>query len=300
MKGTRLRLVSWNVHGTPTAPRVEERLAAIAGVIAALEPDLVLLQEVWRWRDAEALEKTLAPRGFRVVSLPSGGVWIRRSGLLAFVRSATGWHAEAEGFHEFRAEAPAWKIWEGDGFGDKGVQSFTLADEGMALRVLNTHLQAAYEPGGYAEVRRAQLVELRAVAEAEPTLPVLVAGDFNTTPDEPGWQELRGFRDLAAPLRESCRCGTTVSSAEPSQWIDHLLARLPRGWRIRARVSLLRSDRPDVPYSDHHGLEAVLHIAPPAPPVVHGALEALAALGLAGPATRREFLAWLGALAAGA
>jgi len=293
---TRLRLVSWNVHGTPDAPRIEVRLGAIARLIAMRKPDLVLLQEVWRRRDAAALGRALARAGYTAVSVPTGGLVMRRSGLLAFVRSREGWRAETERFHEFRAEASDWKLWEGDGFGDKGVQGFRLAHEGFALEVFNTHLQAAYAPGGYAEVRRAQLAELRELAEAQQALPVLVAGDLNTTADEAAWQELRGFSDLGARLRESCGCGTSVYPEEPVHWIDHLLARVPDGWRVEAEVSLLRSQLPDVPYSDHQGLDAILRIAPPPP---QGSLAAFAALQLAGPTTRREFLTWLGALAAG-
>ena len=287
-RATQLRLVSWNVHGTPDAPRTKERLRAIARSLAARDPDLVLLQEVWAPRDAKSFEKRLARAGYAVVELPADGVLMRTSGLLAFVRTSAGWRASQPRFHEFRAEAPDWKVWEGDGLGDKGVQGFTLSREGLSLEVLHTHLQAAYAPEGYAEVRRAQLAELRALAEAEKRAPVLVAGDLNTAPDEPAWQEMAALRDLTASLRAACGCGTTVSSEEPARWLDHLLARVPAGWRIEAEVSLLRSQRPDVPYSDHHGLDAVLSLSAPS---ASASLAALAAARLAGETTRREWLA---------
>jgi len=293
---TRLRLVSWNVHGVPSAPRIAERLSAIARAIAARKPDLVLLQEVWRHRDAAALEKRLRRDGYTVVGIPTGGIVMRTSGLLAFLRTAAGWRAEAEHFHEFEAEASDWKLWEGDGFGDKGVQSFTLARDGFALQVLNTHLQADYTPGGYAEVRRSQLAELRELAEARLTRPLLLAGDLNTTPDEPAFEQLHGFLDLGARLRESCGCGTSVEPDAAPRWIDHLLARVPDGWRIEAEVSLLRSQRKDVPYSDHQGLDAALRLTPP---TGRAALALLATAKLAGPTTRREFLASAALLALG-
>lgn len=296
MSQTWLRLVSWNVHGVPSAPRIAERLGTIARAIAARKPDLVLLQEVWRPRDAAALEKRLRRNGYTAVGVPAGGVMVRTSGLLALLRSAAGWRAEAEHFHEFEAEASDWKLWEGDGFGDKGVQGFTLAREGFALEVLNTHLQADYTPDGYAEVRRSQIAELRKLAEARLTRPLLLAGDLNTTPDEPAFEQLRGFVDLGARLRESCACGTSVEPDAAPRWIDHLLARVPDGWRIEAELSLLRSQRKDVPYSDHQGLDAVLKITPPAG---RAALAALAAVRLAGPTTRREFLASAALLALG-
>jgi endonuclease/exonuclease/phosphatase family metal-dependent hydrolase len=280
--------VSWNVHGTPDAPRLGERLRAIARVVSARKPDLVLLQEVWRRRDAQAFEERLARKGYAVVPVPAGGVLMRGSGLLGFVRARAGWRASQPRFHEFAAEAPDWKLWEGDGLGDKGVQGFTLSRDDFTCEVLNTHLQAAYEPGGYAEVRRAQLAELRALAEAPEGRPVLVAGDLNTTPDEPAWQEVGALRDLTASAREACGCGTSVQPEESARWLDHLLAKLPDGWDVAAEVSLLRSQRPDVPYSDHHGLDAVLEITAPASAAP---LAALAAARLAGPTTRRELLA---------
>ena len=288
MSETRLRLVSWNVHGTPDAPRIGERMGAIARAVAARKPDLVLLQEVWRKGDAAYFEKRLVRRGYASVTLPEAGMLLRTGGLLAFVRSQAGWRASEPSFHEFRAEGPDWKVWEADGLGDKGVQGFTLSREGLSCRVLHTHLQAAYQPGGYAEVRRAQLAELRALAEGVAGMPVLVVGDLNTTPDEAAWQEVAGLRDLTAAARAACRCGTSLQPEEPSQWLDHLLARVPAGFTLESAVSLLRSQRPDVPYSDHHGLDAVLRITPPAK---SAHLAMLAAARLAGPTTRREWLA---------
>ncbi len=296
MSPTRIRLVSWNVHGVPSAPRIAERLGAIARAIAARKPDLVLLQEVWRHRDAAALEKRLRRGGYTAVGVPTGGLVTRKSGLLAFVSSAAGWRVEAEHFHEFETEASDWKLWEGDGFGDKGIQGFTLARDGFTLDVLNTHLQADYAPGSYAEVRRSQIAELRELAETRLTRPLLLAGDLNTTPDEPGFEPLHVFLDLGARLRESCACGTSVDPDAAPRWIDHLLARVPDGWRIEAELSLLRSQRKDVPYSDHQGIDAALRLTPPAD---RSGLALLATAKLAGPTTRREFLASAALLALG-
>jgi endonuclease/exonuclease/phosphatase family metal-dependent hydrolase len=275
--GEKLRIVSWNVHAVPGAPRIPERLRAIARGVVARKPDLVLLQEVWRQRDADSLEETLRRAGYEVVSVAATGVLMRTAGLLGFVRASAGWRTSKPRFHEF----------QGDGLGDKGVQGFTLSREDFSVEVLNTHLQAAYESGGYAEVRRAQLAELRALTESSKRRPVLLAGDLNTTPDDPAWQEFAGLRDLTARLREACACGTSVYPEESAHWIDHLLAQVPEGWRVEAEVSLLRSQRPDEPYSDHHGLDAIVRITAPA----RVSLAALAALRLAGPTTRRELLA---------
>jgi endonuclease/exonuclease/phosphatase family metal-dependent hydrolase len=287
-QGLKLRLVSWNVHGVPGAPRREERMMLIARVVAARKADVVLLQEVWRQRDAEALIAVLGRRGYAAVEVPNSGRWpVRTSGLLAFVRSAAGWRADRIRFHEFQTEAGDWKLWQGDGLGDKGALGFTLAEGGLELVIWNTHLQAAYQPGHYAEVRHQQLIELRDAIGAD-TRPTLLAGDLNTTPDEAALTALAGFTELTAPLRERCACGTSVEEPASLEWLDYLFARSPEGWQIAAEVSLLRSQRPDLPYSDHQGLDAILRITPPAE---HAALAWLAAARLSAPTTRRELLA---------
>lgn len=292
----KLRLVSWNVHGAPGAPRRSERMALIARVALARRPDLVLLQEVWRQRDAELLIRALGPHGYRAVEVPAARRWpLRTSGLLSFVRDAAGFRAERTRFHEFRAEAGDWKLWQGDGLGDKGALGFTLARDALSLTVWNTHLQAAYRPGGYAEVRRRQLAELRTAVE-EAGAPALVAGDLNTTPDEPAFAELAGLDELTRTLRERCDCGTSVDGEPGARWLDYLLARPAPGFRIAAEVSLLRSLAPDQPYSDHHGLDAIVRVTRPR---AEAALAWLAAAPLAAPTTRRELLARLAALALG-
>ncbi len=286
---TKLRLVSWNVHGAPGAPRRYERMATMARVVTARRPDVVLLQEVWRQRDAETFIEALVSAGYASVEVPGGGRWpLRTSGLLSFVRSAAGWRADAPLFHEFRAEAGDWKLWQGDGFGDKGALSFSLVRDGLSLAVWNTHLQAAYMPGGYAEIRRKQLIELRGAIEADGDRAALVAGDLNTTPDEAAFAELAGLQELSAALRESCACGTSVEMPPSKQWLDYLFAKTSAGWRITADVSLIRSLAPDVPYSDHHGLDASVRVARPKS---EAALAWLAAVRLAAPTTRRELLA---------
>jgi endonuclease/exonuclease/phosphatase family metal-dependent hydrolase len=285
---TRLRLVSWNVHGAMGAPRREQRMAVIARSVAARKADVVLLQEVWRQRDAKVFLELLGRAGYSSVEVPGGGRRpLRSSGLLAFVRRAAGWRADRIQFHEFQAEAGDWKLWQGDGLGDKGALGFTLARGALELAIWNTHLQAAYRAGGYAEVRRTQLVELRDVIGAD-ARPTLLAGDLNTTPDEAALAALAGFSELTAPLRERCACGTSVQEPASLEWLDYLFARSPEGWQIAAEVSLLRSQKPDLPYSDHHGLDAILRITPPAE---RAALAWLAAARLAAPTTRRELLA---------
>lgn len=288
-RGAKLRLVSWNVHGVPDAPRSSERMATIARVVAARSADLVLLQEVWNQGDAEALIAALTPAGYASVEVP---VAFRSptptAGLLCFVRSAAGWRAEKPRFHEFGAEAFHWQFWDSRRSDEHGALGFTLARDNLALAVWNTHLEPADEPGDHAEVRRSQLIELRSAVEGGGGGPALIAGDLETAPDEPAFSELAGFDELSRALRERCRCGTSIEEPPRVRWLDYLLARTTPGWRITAEVSLLRSLAPDNPYSDHQGLDAIVQLERRR---AEHALAWLTAASLAEPTTRRELLA---------
>jgi endonuclease/exonuclease/phosphatase family metal-dependent hydrolase len=256
-------LVSWNLHGVPGAPRRPERFAAAGQEILRRGPELVLLQEVWRDRQVDQLGQALQPAGYAQVPVPAGGWFGRKAGLLAWVHAASGWEISAAGFHEFASEAPDWKLWEGDGFGDKGVQHFVARRGDLTLQLLNTHLQAAYEPGGYAEIRAQQLRELHGLAtrladsHGDPPFPTILGGDLNTTPDEEAFAELAGWRDLTRKERRRCGCGTSVG-AEPPEWLDYVMASLPEGLGVRAQLELIRSPAADDPFSDHQGLDVSL------------------------------------------
>jgi len=261
---TAISLVSWNLHGVPGAPRREERMQRVAAEIARRAPDLVLLQEVWLPGDEERLVAGLAP-AYRELPWPHKSWLFRESGLMALLRDGSAWRLAATRFSEFRAEAPDWKLWEGDGFGDKGVQQLTLKSDGLVLSVLNTHLQAVYGEAKYAEVRAQQLDQLAELARAvAPSGAVVGAGDLNTRVGSPLHASgiAAHWIDLTAELRRSCDCGTAVrDDGRANVWIDYLLAFREAGLRVRAEtVELLANAGPDDPFSDHNGFHARLVI----------------------------------------
>jgi endonuclease/exonuclease/phosphatase family metal-dependent hydrolase len=261
----RIRLTSWNLHGPPLAPRRAARFErAAAEILAEPDPvDLVLLQEVWFARDAERLR-----RRFAGVYDPLDGApraWpLRAGGLLAFLRRDGAWRiapAPAR-FERFASGAPAWRVWEGDTLAGKGVQIVELrhvASE-QTLIVLNTHLQAQYGPIRHEPARRAQLQQLGALAERlDPSLPVLAAGDFNTGPEEPLYDELlaRHWHDLTIDARTEGHPAATQFECGPEPlWIDYVLARRNADWSATASLELIRNVARDEPFSDHHGLRA--------------------------------------------
>lgn len=291
------RLVSWNLHGPPLAWRQAERFQAAAEWIRNARPhvDFVLLQEVWFPSKAELLTTALGPE-YEAVGVPENGIPGRAGGLLTLVRKAAGWRISERNFLPFRDSAPAWRFWEGDGMADKGVLQVGVERDGHQLQLWNTHLQAQYGPRTYPEVRESQAQELRESLRQLPAgLPVLVAGDFNTTPQEAPYEALaREWEDLTRPLRESCRCSTTVGTEDDSEWIDYLWGRPGTGARfVPAAIERIVSHSVDVPFSDHHGIDARIRL--------EGALSASAVVqaaavqALHGPSTRRHWLlAWVG------
>ncbi len=258
-----ISLVSWNTHGVPGAPRRAERMRLLAEKVGSLEPDLALLQEVWLARDAQTITTVLAPH-YRNLPHDGEGWLFRDSGLMALVRADSGWDVRASDVTEYRAEAPDWRIWQADGFADKGVQRIALARQGVGLTVLNTHLQARYRAQEYSTVRERQLAELadsaRSAAESGA---VVCAGDLNTPAGGPLFARAiaPSWVDLSAGLRAACGCSTSFhDDGRPKAWIDYVLA-----WRAAPvaveKMELLANDGPDDPYSDHNGLHARLLVA---------------------------------------
>ena len=295
-----LRVVSWNLHGAPGAPDVAGRFARVVRWIletaaATRPPDLICLQEVWTPGQEGLLRDALGERYAFVGT--AGGPLLRKGGLLALVRREGELRCAGSRFDEFVARASAWRIWEGDGLADKGVQRLDLRCGGVPLVAFHTHLQAGYPGAGHAKTRAAQLGELAGwMARAPASVPALALGDLNVEPDEveslliardPRW------RELSVALRARRECWSPPDSSGREEWTDYALGRSGEA----ARLSLARSDcmpsRPrDHPFSDHPGLDFDLAVEPAARHA--GSLVPVFAARLGAPQSRRE---WLGSLA---
>ncbi|WP_084517486.1 endonuclease/exonuclease/phosphatase family protein [Microtetraspora niveoalba] len=117
------------------------------------------------------------------------------------------------------------------------AQAIVLTVGGKEVGIVNTHLQAP--PGQAPEA--AAIVRALSGADGGASRPVLLAGDLNTTPDEPAMRALESA-GLSDPLLTLGNPPTSPADA-PSKRIDHVL--LSPGLRaIEARV-------PRVPFSDH-------------------------------------------------
>ena len=290
---SRLGILSWNIHSPPLTEGVAERLQAIGTEVLCARPDVVLLQEVFSADDVESLIELLGFTYQRLPleepeeqykTLPGLGPIVRRGGLYAFVRRDSAWNnADLHtAFYPFEAEGPDWKIYQGDGYADKGIQLLRFRANGEQIAILNTHLQAQYGPSSYDRVRRDQLVEVRALAGSlEDNHVVIAAGDFNThasfecaaADDQtesdritlPGFTDpvFKQIRDDWEILVEPFFCdypnGTHLSAnpeypGDSETWIDfYLTPKATRNLTVE-HFELIENDGPDDPYSDHHGL----------------------------------------------
>jgi endonuclease/exonuclease/phosphatase family metal-dependent hydrolase len=196
------------------------------------------------------------------------------------------------------------RVWEGDGIARKGVLAAVLTGVNSAsgtFTVANTHLQAQYGSERYAEVRAAQVKELDAaignVGPGPRDRPIVLAGDFNTRPDDPLYSKIgQQWIDLTAGYRKRCErvareaCGTSFSGQLPSEWIDYVLLRQMDGLTAAAVVELIRNKREDDPFSDHEGLQADISITR-SPAAASGLLGRLVhQVGDPRPLTRRNSL----------
>jgi len=265
MREFSIRILCWNLHGLawPLSKDPGGRMDRVASRIRELMPDLVLLQEVWLGSYLERLAAALGPDWIPVcVRRRSRSA---RGGLLTLVRDAAGWKVRgAPEFHAFGAGAPAWKIWEGDGFAGKGILAAELERGEERIWAVNLHLQSQYSGSDYFKVREAQLAEVsELVSHLDGSAPAIVAGDFNTDSREALYSLVAGLgTDLTTRYRERAGCGTTASSTElDPEWIDYIVAARSQAWSVSADLELIANQRADVPYSDHSGLFCIVRMA---------------------------------------
>src|SRR5580704_2942172 len=265
MREIRLKVLSWNLHGLawPLSKDPGGRMDRVSSKVRELRPDLVLLQEVWLSAYVDRLTLALQPDWIPIcIKRRRGGP---KGGLLAFVNASEGWVPRSHPqFHAFAASAPVWKIWEGDGLGGKGVLAVELERGEQRIFAVNTHLQSQYSGSSYAEIREAQLIEVRNfVSNSYSSLPAIVAGDFNTDWREPLYSNVTALgTDLTADARQLSNSGTTANTRDGRpEWIDYIVAANSEAWTVSADLQLIANDSADVLYSDHSGLFCTLRLA---------------------------------------
>ena len=252
---TPLRVLQWNVRVIPFTG-FGERLPRIAAVVARERPDFVAFEEVWTSGGASAIRRALAPMGYASCCANRGP--FRPGGLLLLWDTTKGWRVDDVAFVRYARAAPR-RMNEGDAFVRNGFLIGNAHDAGgRAFRIAVTHLQAQYPDHHhpYVDVRLAQVEQ---VAAALGDGDAIVAGDFNTTPDDAAyaWLAAHGWRDATAEARRQCQaaaslpCGTNFEDGKLTpDWFDYVFV---RGGFGNATAQLIRNARTDV-YSDHEGV----------------------------------------------
>ncbi len=260
-----LKTMTWNVHGLPAqaSKHRRERLRRIADEVTSERADLVAFQEAWVGSVrvlADALPGYVACFDPQRSGSSAGG-------LLTMVSRDGAWKpaATAPRFRSFSSSAPAWKFWQADGLAGKGALLVPLErrSDGAPLWLVNTHLQARYRSDSYRDVRVAQLRELGAwVHELGVAAPIVLAGDFNTPPQESDvYRELATLGiDVSRKAHSKPGAVTNYPGHSSAGWIDYVLVRAPSGQEVSCATRLILNRTVDDPYSDHHGLVAELSI----------------------------------------
>ncbi len=236
----RLRVFSLNTWLLPppvvTAP--ELRIERILKMIRELNPDIVLLQEVWRTEEVTRFRRAFPQWHVR----SSGSTVYNRGGLLTFSRHPI----VASGFLAFPITADHTAVELAAG---KGVLWVRCRIGNREITAANTHL---FAPHGERE-RAITADQSHRVFSLSATLPdpLILGGDFNLLPDvvQPQYTE----RYLDAGNNESTvPRGTSVADfennvARPTRKIDYLLVRPASGTR-----TLFESNTVVIPrLSDH-------------------------------------------------
>ncbi|MFF4773491.1 endonuclease/exonuclease/phosphatase family protein [Microtetraspora fusca] len=222
--GPEFTLITYNIRmGFGLKGRLD--LDRIADWARAQRPDVVLLSEVDRgWMlngGHDDLARIAARLGMRYYFAPAADpLWGDALLTNLPVRQIV---SHPLGRHDYPTGAQA--------------QAIVLTVGGTEVGIVNTHLQAP--PGQAPEA--AAIVRALAQPRGGTARPVLLAGDLNTTPDDPAMRVLTAA-GLSDPLLTLGDPPTSPADA-PTQRIDHVL--LSSGLRaVEARV-------PRVPFSDH-------------------------------------------------
>jgi endonuclease/exonuclease/phosphatase family metal-dependent hydrolase len=219
-----LRVVTWNVHDffdaadrllppgmedeLPSPAEVETKLAAVAAVLARLDGDVVLLQEV----ENLALAAELGARaGYAEARLVEGN---DPRGIDVAVLSRLAIHRYVSHAGELDGEGRT--LWPRD------CVEVHLEVGARRVAIVASHLSSRLSDDGTR--RAAQAARMRAIADAisaaDPQALVLVGGDLNDPPTAPALAPLAGDGAHVDPLPS---WETTWSSGSSAERLDALL-----------------------------------------------------------------------------
>lgn len=252
-EGRILRVVTWNVHDLfddedrlappgdldelPSSADVEAKLELVGSVLAGIDADLVLLQEVETLPLAEALAARAGyPEARLVEAYDPRGIDVALLSRLAIDRYVS---------HLGETAADGRPLWSRD--------CVELHAGGGALVVVGTHLVSRLtDPSG--DRRREQAARVREIADAllrsEPGALVLAGGDLNDEPASLALEPLLEDGAWVDPLDEAGLASSwTWLGAGGGARLDYLLVAGGEAWRA---VSAAVVDGEDVARASDH------------------------------------------------
>ena len=207
----RLRVLTWNVWGLPAvSTNLKARMAMVPDAIAKLDPDIVLLQELWAEGDGVGVRQGLERHGY-----PYACHLAHTKYGMTGLFTASKLPLRNIGFMPFAAGRVGHSFWHLEWLASKGVGSFAVQTALGEIEIQNTHLQAQYETDAYDAERLSQASEILLMPQ-DRALPLVLGGDFNTGAEElprRALLDLDALRDTTPSPRPDTifvRSGTTL------------------------------------------------------------------------------------------
>lgn len=188
---TRLRVLTWNAWGLPAvSTNLEARMAALPDAIAKLDPDVVLLQEIWAESDGLNIKRGLDRHGYHYTSHLAH----TRYGMTGLF-TASKLPLENVGFLPFASGRIGHSFWHLEWIASKGIGSYLVRTALGEVEIQNTHLQAQYDTDSYDAERLSQASEIL-LMHRDWSLPLVLGGDFNSGAEELPRQALLDLDEL--------------------------------------------------------------------------------------------------------
>lgn len=274
-----MRVLTYNCCALPLfAGDIGARLKRIGCEIAALDPDLILLQEIFLPYQLEILQARLEAWPHVFFGKRS---WRRHAGGLAIFSR---YPLEAARFTKYREQGSWLRFSALAKFSGKGYMSARLRDSsGAVFELVQTHMIADYRRSAAAEearrdpypkYQRGQIEELaRFVRDLSPSRPLLLAGDFNMSPHSKllrAFLKRSGLRDSMAGVLEPSLLGRRYYRLPyrpaPDKRLDYVLHRGGGKWTVNTRESryvfkgAVQLENSRVELSDHCGVFVELEV----------------------------------------
>ncbi len=247
--GTSIRVLTINLKtALPSDATADQRIAMVAAMIEAEQPDVVALQEITQSGSMTNRAEVLGSMtGYAWEWRMTHELLVGQEGIGVMTRGQIAWHDDDELSH---TELGALH---------RGVIGARVMIEGRAIELFATHLTVA----GSTEDRADQAVEALGFARAahQAGVPAFLAGDLNAEDGELAMKGLRGEAShdgatgdlIDAWSQAETAAGFTIPSDDPDRRIDYIYA-FPGSGTASACKTVLGTPSGGVRASDHLGV----------------------------------------------